>query len=82
MEEKKQKVKPLSIIIEEARTQTFTSIYEVTQKTRLPAYLMEGIIIEVLAEVRKQKNIEIANDYAAMEGSTVGNEETRKKGEE
>ncbi|MBT9694698.1 hypothetical protein GPK53_01530 [[Eubacterium] rectale] len=50
---------------------------KVIQESNLPAYLIEGILSDILAEVRKQKNLELASDYA-----TMNEEKDKKEGEE
>lgn len=66
MTKSKQTDKPLSIILEETRAKTFTAVNAIMQETQLPAFLMDGILSDVLAEVRKQKNLELSNDYASL----------------
>ncbi len=50
---------PLSIIIENARADLFNEYTRVASQSGLPAYLMEGIVVEILSEIRKQKNIDM-----------------------
>ncbi len=57
---------PLSVLMENAKaelTQTFNQILDTSQ---LPAYLMEGVILDLLAEVRRQKNLELISDLNHM----------------
>ncbi|MFR8718587.1 MAG: hypothetical protein ACLVE7_04135 [Coprococcus comes] len=55
---------------------------KVIQESNLPAYLIEGILSDILAEVRKQKNLELASDYASMNKENQKSEEDEKEGEE
>ena len=57
---------PLSVMLENANGKLTTAFSQVAQETHLPAYLLEGIVAGILSDIRKQKNIELAADYAAM----------------
>lgn len=57
---------PLSIMMENAKGLMIDAFNQMQEKTNLPAYLMEGIILDLLAEVRNQKNLEIVSDYNRM----------------
>lgn len=54
---------PLSIMLENAKGLTFQAINQVQEQTKLPAYLFEGILMEVLADIRNQKNMELVADF-------------------
>lgn len=66
---------PLSIMLENAKRLTFQAFNQVQKKTQLPAYLMEGIVMELLADIRNQKNLELVSDFNRM------NEQEEKKEE-
>lgn len=51
--------KPLIVIIEETRIKTCRAINQIVTDSGLPAYLMEGIVEGVLADIRSQKCVEI-----------------------
>lgn len=77
MEEvKKTKQIPLSVIMEEAKKGYIEGIQKVNEKFNLPAFLAEPILSGILADVRQQKNLELASDYASLQS-----EETKKEGE-
>lgn len=57
----------LSIMLENAKGMTFQAFNQVQEKTQLPAYLMEGIIMELLADIRNQKNLELVSDFNRMQ---------------
>ena len=76
MDNKKKRI-PLSILLENAKGKFITAFNQITEETNLPAYLMEGIIVEVLAETRARKNLELVSDYNSMNQT-----ETKKEGEE
>lgn len=58
---------PLSIMLESAKGKFVSAFNEVLADTKLPAYLVEGIVLEILADLRNRKNIELMMDYAAMQ---------------
>ena len=58
------------------------SVNKVIQESNLPAYLIEGILSDILAEIRKQKNLELVSDYASMNEENQKSEEDEKEGEE
>lgn len=71
-----QKNIPLSVLLENAKGKFINAVNQTLEETNLPAYLMEGIVVEVLAEIRARKNLELVSDYNSM------NQETKKEGEE
>ncbi len=71
-----QKNIPLSVLLENAKGKFINAVNQTLEETNLPAYLMEGIVVEVLAEIRARKNLELVADYNSM------NQETKKEGEE
>lgn len=58
---------PLSIMLESAKGKFVSAFNEVLSDTKLPAYLVEGIVLEILADLRNRKNLELMMDYAAMQ---------------
>lgn len=60
----------LPIIMEQTKTMMRNAYNEVRSTTKLPAFLMEGIIAELLAEVRNEKNAEIMSQVVAEEAET------------
>jgi hypothetical protein len=60
---------PLSVMLENAKGMTYQAFNQVQEKTQLPAYLMEGIIMEILADIRNQKNLELVSDFNRMQES-------------
>lgn len=75
-EKKKTKQIPLSVIMEEAKKGYIEGIQKVNEKFNLPAFLAEPILSGILADVRQQKNLELASDYASLQS-----EESKKEGE-
>lgn len=58
---------PLAVIMENARTKLITAFNEAAQESRLPAFLMEGIVEGLLAEIRARKNAELAAEIKNMD---------------
>ena len=50
----------LSMILERGRAIFRTALNRLIAETALPAYLIEGILLDLLAEVRAQKNAELS----------------------
>ena len=59
--------KPLSVMMENAKGMMISAFNEIQAETALPAYLMEGIVLDLLAQVRNQKNLELVSDYNKMQ---------------
>lgn len=68
---------PLSVIMEEAKKGYIEGIQKVNEKYNLPAFLAEPILSGILADIRQQKNLELASDYASLQS-----QEPEKEGEE
>ena len=76
---KEKKNVPLSVIMEEAKKGYIEGIQKVNEKFNLPAFLAEPILSGILADIRQQKNIELANDYASLQNAE---QDHKKEGEE
>lgn len=53
---------PLSIAIEQARTIIIGNVNKAIAESGLPAYLLEGVFLELLADVRERKAQEISRE--------------------
>lgn len=73
---------PLSVMLENIKGRMTSSFGQIMQESNLPAYLIEGILVGILADVRNQKNLELASDYNSMNHEEKKEEETEGKGEE
>lgn len=51
--------KPLMIVIEEAKAQLFTAFNNIVKETKLPSFLLEGVVNDLLSDIRRQKNIDL-----------------------
>ena len=71
---------PLSVLLENTKIRMTDSVNKVIQESNLPAYLIEGILSDILSDVRKQKNFELASDYASM--NEEKEQDNKKEGEE
>lgn len=57
---------PLSIMLENAKGMMIDAFNQIQNKTNLPGYLMEGMVLDLLAEVRNRKNLELVADMNRM----------------
>ena len=64
---------PLSVLLENTKIRMTDSVNKVIQESNLP---------DILAEIRKQKNLELASDYASMNEENQKSEEDEKEGGE
>ena len=60
---------PLSVMVENTKGMMFEAFQQVQEKSNRPAYLMEGIIVDLLSQVRNQKNLELVSDMQRMNQS-------------
>ena len=74
-----EKAIPLSVMLENAKKMTASAIQDVLNQTKLPAYLFEGILVGLLADIREQKNNELIADIHMMHQKQ---KEDEKEGEE
>ncbi|WP_195230590.1 hypothetical protein [Coprococcus comes] len=74
---------PLSLMLENAKGMMIDAFNQVQENTKLPAYLMEGIILDLLSQVRNQKNLEMVSDMNRMNSmkQEQETEEGKKEGE-
>lgn len=56
---------PLSLMLENAKKNINVVINQAIEESGLPAYLLEGIVVDLLSEIRKQKNLELLADISA-----------------
>lgn len=71
---------PLSVMLENAKGMMIDAFNQVQETSNLPAYLMEGIVLDLLSEVRNRKNLELVQDYNRM--NQAAESEEKKEGEE
>lgn len=69
---------PLSVLMENARGKLIQAFNQILDETKLPAYLMEGMLLELLSETRNRKNLELISDINAMQSKQSNNEEVSK----
>ena len=71
----KPKVAPLSMMMEQAKGMLVDAFSQIQAQTNLPAYLLEGAVLNLLSEIRNQKNIELFAEYQRslepIEGETT-----------
>lgn len=51
---------PLSSMIQSARVYIYDAVSQIMDKTGLPPYLMDGVLSEVLADIRKKELCEMS----------------------
>lgn len=73
--------KPLIVIMEETRGKIKQVIVKTLKDSGLPAFLLEGIVMEVLAEVRAGKNEELTIAYGEISQKLANIEQDSKKEE-
>lgn len=73
---------PLSVMLEQAKAKVTAAFGQIQEETHLPAYLFEGIVAGVLADVRNQKNLELAADFASMGQEMDENNHVESEGSE
>lgn len=71
---------PISLKIENTKGKILNAVNMAGVEYNLPAFIMEGIISSVLAEIRSQAKIEMLNDFNAM--LEESKKEDKKEGEE
>lgn len=64
--------KPLSILLEQARMNILNATNQAIQESNLPSYLIEGVLCDILSDIRKQKAIELVMDYEKVNETKEG----------
>lgn len=54
---------PLNIKLENVRGMLNTALSQATMEYGLPAFLISGILADILLEVKRQEKIELTNSY-------------------
>ena len=73
---------PLSLMMENAKGAMTDSFNQIVEQSNLPAYLLEGIVADLLSEIRKQKNLELVSDMNRMKQTEHSEQEEKKEGAE
>ncbi len=55
---------PLSVVLERTKLQLIQSFNQVIAENKLPAYLYEGILLDILSDARSRKNLELVADLS------------------
>ena len=55
---------PLILMIENTKKDMSNAFAQIISKSGLPAFLIEGIILDILSDVRNRKNIELSEALA------------------
>lgn len=73
---------PLSLMMENAKGAMTDAFNQIVKQSNLPAYLLEGIVADLLSEIRKQKNLELVSDMNIMKQTEHSEQEEKKEGAE
>lgn len=73
---------PLSLMMENAKGAMTDAFNQIVERSNLPAYLLEGIVADLLSEIRKQKNLELVSDMNRMKQTEHSEQEEKKEGAE
>ena len=73
---------PLSLMMENAKGAMTDVFNQIVEQSNLPAYLLEGIVADLLSEIRKQKNLELVSDMNRMKQTEHSEQEEKKEGAE
>lgn len=73
---------PLSLMMENAKGAMANAFNQIVEQSNLPAYLLEGIVADLLSEIRKQKNLELVSDMNMMKQTEHSEQEEKKEGAE
>lgn len=73
---------PLSLMMENAKGAMTDAFNHIVEQSNLPAYLLEGIVADLLSEIRKQKNLELVSDMNRMKQTEHSEQEEKKEGAE
>lgn len=60
---------PLSVVMENTKAKLNQSFNQIITESKLPAYLIEGMISDILSQVRNQKNLELLSDINTMQSA-------------
>lgn len=72
----------LGIILERTRTEVKDTVNMIFSKSGIPAYLREGIILDILVDVREMKGRELAIEYLEEQNERMKKEESEGKNKE
>lgn len=73
---------PLSLMMENVKGTMTNAFNQIVEQSNLPAYLLEGIVADLLSEIRKQKNLELVSDMNMMKQTEHSEQEEKKEGAE
>ena len=62
---------PLMVAVEEARLKLYSAFNNVAEETKLPPFLLEGVVTDLLSEIRKQKYVDLLAMIEQKEGEKL-----------
>ena len=63
---------PLSMLMESAKMRFVQAFNQVIDETKLPAFLYEAMLLDLLAETRSRKNLELIADINSLSSKEGG----------
>ena len=72
----------VSLMMENAKGAMKYAFNQIVEQSNLSAYLLEGIVADLLSEIRKQKNLELVSDMNRMKQTEHSEQEEKKEGAE
>lgn len=74
---------PLIVIIEKTKAKINTAVNKIICESGLPAYLLDGILMGIVADVKDQKNVEMMQAVISQDNSELKDKTSNEKeGEE
>lgn len=64
----------LSIAMENTKCKLNQTFKQIISDSKLPAYLIEGMITDILSQIRNQKNLELLSDINTMQSAETTEE--------
>lgn len=59
--------KSLASTLENARVKIIATFNQVVNESNIPMYFYEGILLEILSDIRTQKNIELVSEINTLQ---------------
>lgn len=67
---------PLSVLMENTKGKLTQAFNQIIGESHLPAYLLEGMLLELLSETRNRKNLELISDINTMQNKDKAEEDS------
>lgn len=70
---------PLIVIIEKTKAKINTAVNKIICESGLPAYLLDGILMGIVADVKEQKNVEMMQAVISQDNSELKDKTSNEK---